>query len=148
MTRYIPKKLYKPVWMDNHAFMLENHMYNDDYLTFVADICKTIKLPEDYTCIQATEGVCSHDYYRGYETLGKAEEESYMWALDTLYKHYYDVAIHCFDTEVRAPLPPSSTPQSLQGLPRLPPLLRAACSAPPQTPDGGKKNRVPLPRAG
>lgn len=99
MTRYIPKKLYKPVWMDNHAFMLENHMYNDDYLTFVADICKTIKLPEDYTCIQATEGVCSHDYYRGYETLGKAEEESYMWALDTLYKHYYDVAIHCFDTE-------------------------------------------------
>ena len=29
------KEFFNEVWIDNHIFMLENHVYNDDFFLFI-----------------------------------------------------------------------------------------------------------------
>jgi ubiquitin carboxyl-terminal hydrolase 34 len=46
--RFVPSQLYKEVWLDNHQFMLEKHIYSDDFFAFFKEILTSIPLPKDY----------------------------------------------------------------------------------------------------
>lgn len=37
MKRYIPENYYECVWNDNHEFMLEKHIYNEDFFKFILE---------------------------------------------------------------------------------------------------------------
>ena len=45
LKKFIPKRIYKMVWEDNHKFMLERHLYCDDFFRFIKDIVQSVKTP-------------------------------------------------------------------------------------------------------
>jgi len=45
IKRFVPARIYKKVWEDNHKFMFERHIYNDDFFRFFKEVCNSLKLP-------------------------------------------------------------------------------------------------------
>jgi len=46
LKKFVPARVYKKVWDDNHKFMFERHIYHEDFFKFIKDVCTTLKLPE------------------------------------------------------------------------------------------------------
>lgn len=46
LKRFVPANIYKKVWEDNHKFMFERHIYNDEFFKFINDVCNILKLPQ------------------------------------------------------------------------------------------------------
>lgn len=46
LKRFIPSNIYKKVWEENHKFMFERHLYNEDFFEFFKEICKSLTFPE------------------------------------------------------------------------------------------------------
>jgi len=44
--RFVPAAVYKKVWEDNHKFMFERHIFNEDFFKFIKDVTSSVKLPD------------------------------------------------------------------------------------------------------
>lgn len=45
IDKWIPPTVYNKVWNDNHKFMFERHLYNEDFFKFINDVCNVMNLP-------------------------------------------------------------------------------------------------------
>jgi hypothetical protein len=62
--------LFKEIWYDNHRFMMERHIYSDEFFRFVKDVAEAYRYPLDYTPITNPEQLPPYfGIYGGYNDL-------------------------------------------------------------------------------
>ncbi|EGR27434.1 hypothetical protein IMG5_196170 [Ichthyophthirius multifiliis] len=69
---YNNTSLYKKVWIDNHQFMLERHIYNESFYSFINDIINSINLPE------LDQSQCPKGYYQKFNEISQQTKEQYQ----------------------------------------------------------------------
>jgi hypothetical protein len=99
VQRYISRELYSEVWLDNHNFMLEKQIYNDDFFNFIRELVAAIRLPANFRPAK-NEELTYATYYREWTTLLPAQRELYVQALDFLVLFIKQIMSHANDNEV------------------------------------------------
>ncbi|EAR94410.2 ubiquitin carboxy-terminal hydrolase (macronuclear) [Tetrahymena thermophila SB210] len=82
---YVPDNFFKKVWMDNHQFMFERHIYNDSFYQFIKEITNSIDLPV------LTDEDCPKGYYKDYDKYPQNMRQSFTKLLQTHAKIIMDL---------------------------------------------------------
>jgi hypothetical protein len=75
----VKESLYKEVWLDNHQFMLEKHIYSDDFFNFFKGVMAAVPLPLGYVTYTTQ---AYHGIHAGYQSLPDADVFVYASLLD------------------------------------------------------------------
>ncbi|CAD8095799.1 unnamed protein product [Paramecium sonneborni] len=73
--QHIPDSLYQEIWHDNHRFMMERHIYSDEFFRFVKEIGEAFPFPQDYILITNPEQIPQYfGIYNNYQQMQGVEK--------------------------------------------------------------------------
>ena len=72
LKRIFPERIYKKVWEDNHNFMFERHLYDEDFFKFIKEVCNCIELPD----LSPTKNMSNH-IYKNYKDISEDRRSIY-----------------------------------------------------------------------
>ncbi|CAD8066392.1 unnamed protein product [Paramecium primaurelia] len=73
--QHIPDSLYQEIWHDNHRFMMERHIYSEEFFRFVKEIGEAFPYPKDYTLITNPEQIPQYfGIYNNYQDIKEIQK--------------------------------------------------------------------------
>ena len=104
LKKYIPKRIYKMAWEDNHKFMLERHLYCDDFFKFIKDIVASVKTPNlfyiDNSVPQGNSSIKYMLVYDKWQSIDNNTQELYVSVIKILVKLILEILARAHDNGV------------------------------------------------
>lgn len=104
LKKFVPKRIYKMVWEDNHKFMLERHLYCDDFFKFIKDIVQSVKTPSLlYIDNSGPSGSNSIKYmliYDKWQNIDSSTQDLYINVIKILVKLILEILARAHDNGV------------------------------------------------
>ncbi|EGR29288.1 ubiquitin carboxyl-terminal hydrolase family protein, putative [Ichthyophthirius multifiliis] len=88
--RVIPRSLYEEVWLDNHFYMQDKHIYSIEFFTFFKNIVLQMPKPDDYIPQQNT-------FYNKFEQISEENQILYQNLLNISLKLIFNVLLKAND---------------------------------------------------
>jgi len=91
ISSFVPAPVYKNVWEDNHKFMFERHLYNEDFFKFIREVSNSIKMP-------ALNEQNVHNFlYKDYKEISEKSKEGYLTIIKMLANLVYSLLARAKD---------------------------------------------------
>lgn len=104
LKKFVPKRVFKMVWEDNHKFMLERHLYCDDFFKFIKDIIQSVKTPSliyiDNSGPQGTNAIRYMLIYDKWQSFDNFTLDLYKNVIQILVKLIFEILARAHDNGV------------------------------------------------
>lgn len=91
---YLPDDIYKQVWVDNNKFMVEKHMFSEEFFKFIREITGAVETPV------LNKQNMELGYYKDYDKLPAEVRNIFKILIDVQHKIVFDLLSKSFDSKV------------------------------------------------